>query len=207
MVEAYRRALVCTKALKEIYEIDIALPAIAKNGYLNALALWAQESADKLGVLLDNRTVSEVAFSLSAPAEDCTATELLKRSAYEASFTIGAFHFAISENNFAKFGIGSPLLQSLRIFVESKDDLRIRAWSAVVTPPTSPLSGSRFPCMATTNFVGSGQENSAFHGIHNLNPLGNWALTLGARAITGEANTSAEIKNIGVIMTVSHRFL
>lgn len=207
LTEAYRRALVCAKAIKEIYSIDMPVPPMVESGFLNLLALWAQRSSDLLDVELDGREISEVGFSMAAPAEDVSGYELMPRSQFEASVTAGTITFSISDQNLAKYGLQKPLLRSLRVLVKAKDETRIRMWPATIKAPLSPLIAEipTISCVAASQVASGASEQMQAHGVHNINPIGQWQLSFAGRSLTGESSSKDEILNVYLLLTISHK--
>ncbi|WP_300238872.1 hypothetical protein [Pseudomonas sp.] len=206
--EAYKRSLVCAKALKAIYGIQLDVPKISKHGYLNELAIWAQTATTLLDTELDCRIYNRVAFAISARDENPKETELIPKSKFTASITTRTIGFSLTSAHFERFRMKSVLLRGIRLQVRAKDESRTRIWSANVKLPNDGLGkggDASYPCVAPSNYQGPDEILSVVHGVHNFSPIGEWQITLPDRAITDEDTSSAEILNIYIFLDVSAR--
>jgi hypothetical protein len=193
--------------MKEIYSIDQPVPPMAETGYLNKLALWAQRISDALDVELDGREISEIAFSVSSPAEVVNQFELMKRSKFEASLAAGTIAFELTDENLSKYGLKKALLRSLRVLVRAKDESRVRMWPATLKAPISPLMAEipAISCIAASQAASGSPEQMQARGVHNCNPIGSWQIVFADRSLTGDPSSKDEIFNVHLILTISHK--
>lgn len=204
MKELYGRCVAAQQALKILYGIDVELPAVTKNGYLNMLTLWAQQCSDQLDRDLASRYQATVSFALCAADEAPRAHELLKNSEFKARLAGGVINFTLDPRNFAPYKVKDErlLLRSVRLQVRGPDDARTRFWSASLQAPATDLTDGEelFPCVLST--ASSDGGNETIFGVHNIAPLGDWALRLPESAITGDPNS--EIANIYLHLKFSY---
>lgn len=204
ITEVYGRCLVCASALKKIYGIDLPVPEVMPVGYLNALALWGQTASDRLDVELGIRYSADIAFALGGVDENLKSSEIMERSKFSASVTTGVFNFSVSNKHLERFKMLEPRLRSVRLQLRPKtEEARIKVWSGVLQLPGSDLTpgDESFPCTISSSY--SDSENEAIHGVHNLNPIGDWTLRLPERGVTGDPID--EIVNIYLRMRVSYK--
>lgn len=209
IAEAYRKAVVCEKAAREIYGIQIPLPTIKTIGYLNELAIWSQKMADALDAEQDRRYVGEIAFAVSGIDNNLMDNELLTKDKYTAQIAGGEIKFTLTSDKFEKSSMKNVLLRSMRLLIRAKDETRVRIWPVKVKLPTSTLSpgGEVFSCIASSNLSDSNTEQSLIRGVHNISPLGEWEISLPPRSITAEGTQASELTNIYIILRVSYRRL
>lgn len=206
MPELYGRCLACAAALKKIYHIEVPVPKVSTTGYLNRLAIWAQNASDRLDVELGKRYTGDVMFAIAAIDENLRDGELLPRSKYTLAVQTGMLNFSIAETQFERFKMAKPLLRSVHIHVRPKtEDGRTRIWAGTVSPPDSDLTlgDEDFPCLVTSVYAQS--EGETVYGVHNLNPIGDWTLRLASPGVTGDALNGDEVLNVFIRMRVSYQ--
>lgn len=205
LVEAFRRAQVCAKALKDVYGIDARLPAITPVGYLNELSIWAQRASDALDDMLDARLFSDIAFAIAAPDDSPRDYELTTKSKFGAEIPTGRLTFKLTSAHFERAHMRNPLLRSLRLQVR-KDDPRLRLWPAQVILPRSQVTGTTeiFPCIAPSSYQDTPDEDVVVRGVHNISPIGDWEIKLADRALTGDALAVSEVTNVYLFLRLSY---
>ena len=200
IVETYRRCVVCSKGLKAVYGIDVPVPKVKASGFLNELAIWAQKASDALDVELDGRYFGELTLAIAAPDEAPRSLELMPRTAFNAALTAGVLTFGVKGLPFDEQKMKSVLLRSVRLQVRAKtDDAKTRVMSCSLRLPGE----NTYPCTASTQYQDS-EGSETVHGVHNLSPVGDWAIKLPERFLTGEA-AAAEITNLYLFLRVSYR--
>jgi hypothetical protein len=207
MVGAYRRALVCAKALKEVYGISAEVPRVTPNGYLNELSVWAQQASDALDEALDRRLFSDIAFTVAGVDETLKEYELVKRTKFNTEIAAGRLTFTLAQSHFATAKMANPLLRSLRLQVRAKDESRVRIWPAQVVLPKSRVTDAVeiFPCVAPSLFQDTPSQDAVVRGVHNISPIGEWEIRISDRAITSDATNATEITNVYLFLRLSYQ--
>ncbi|UTP39776.1 hypothetical protein M9M90_00970 [Phenylobacterium sp. LH3H17] len=208
IVEAYLRCRVCRAGLKEIYKIDLELPAPSPTGYLDKLAKWAQEASDKLDRELDSRSIGNAIFALSSDDEAATDLWLMAKGEYEAGVAARHIPFRLTSSNFERLGMKDVLLRSVRIQARPVDDTKTRVWQAVLALPHNNLTRriEKFAAAMSSSYQDLAEAETVVRGVHNISPIGQWAIdTLSAKSLTGEPTTKESLKNIYVMLRVSYR--
>ena len=206
IVEAYGRCVACAAALKSIYGIIRPVPPVRPTTYLNDLAVWAQNASDDLDVELSGRYSGEVCFAVAGIDDNLKDNELVPRTKFTQSVATDVLNFALTEAHFTRLRMKSVLLRSARVQIKTKSDsaTRTRLWSGTLQMPSSDLTPGDeiFPCIASTGYPDAAGE--FIIGCHNLQPVGDWALRLSDRSITGDA-TAAEVENVYLYVQVSYK--
>ncbi len=205
MTELYVRSLECAIGLKAVYNIDKPVPKMSTSGYLNYIAIWAQQASDELDRALAQRYLGSLTFTLAAPDESPKGLEILGLTAFNAAINAGAINFIIKKEHFSLFRMKDVLLRSVRLQVRSgTDETRTRVWSSSLTLPNTDLSlgGESFPAIFSTASADTGEET--IFGVHNIPPFGDWSLRIPERSATGEVSKN-EIANVYLQMRISYR--
>lgn len=212
LVEAYRRSVVAARALKDIYAIDVPLPKVTKHGYLNEISLWAQRASDLLDDALDARLFSDVVFAVSGVDGTLKDQELVPRERFTTELATGRLTFKLTPTHFERCQMRDPLLRSVRLQVQCKDETRVRIWPAQVYLPKSRPTGrvEVVSSVMPSVYQDTPDESSVIRSIHNISPVGDWEIRLPERSITPEAATAlaatktTEIVNIYVYLRLSY---
>lgn len=210
IVEAYRRCRVCEFALDKIYGIKEPLPLPIDHGYLNLLTIWAQKVSDRLDLELDSRSIGNAIFAVASEDENTAELWLTKRSVYDASLDTKRVGFTLTSSHFERLGMKDVLLRSVRLQARCPDDnLKTRIWQSLIHLPDSAVSRSiqKFSATMTTGYQDIADSEAVVRGVHNISPIGEWAIDLSSKALTGENTDKGVLKNIFLILRVSYRSL
>jgi hypothetical protein len=209
MVESYKRALICQQALNDLYGINIKVPEITNTGYLNQLAIWAQSATALLDTELDSRQYHRIAFAVSGRDENPKDLELISKSKFNAGLTLKRIDFTLTNSNFESLKLKSLLLRGVSLQIRAKDESRTRLWSMKLKLPSDGLTKGdlNFPLLVPSSYQGSSEMLGTARGVHNINPVGDWTLTLFDRGVSDDDTSPVEIINIYLILDVSARRL
>lgn len=202
LIEAYRRARVCEKALSQIYDIHEALPQLRSTGYLNELAIWGQKVADLLDEKLDQRVVAEVAFTLGAKDNKLREHEIVGKSDFYRMLRADRrIRFTMTETHFEKYGMKNPLLRSLNVQARLAQTL----WPIKVTIPSSQVTGKKamVPSVAETgNYFTN--DTIIIEPIHNRSPIGDWEIEVNERSLYTQIANPDKIKSFFLRMRLTY---
>lgn len=229
LIEAYCRAKAAAVGLKAIYEINIPVPEITDEEYLNKLILWARLATYELEKKLFFVRETTVAFALNdgstgaAPALVFDAPRLMTLDAFRLARNGGTITFLLKEDFFSRLNLKlkNPRLKGLDVSVVRKDNPTSPSphqfWRVYVSPPEKKIiiaAGVQpysyepivFIPMATylahtpeLNVVGNQRE------VNNVSPIGNWTIRIEPKSILGNFDTNDDnVDNIIIRMRIAY---
>lgn len=210
IVEAYRRCRVAATGLAKIYGLtEPKLPDPAPTGYLDSLALWAQQMSNQLDAELDGRVMATTMFVLGADGnKEANDTWLLTRAEYDKQIDARSLAFGLEDSHFAALGMSDVKLRSVKVQARlASDDLKTHLWRAQLTLPPNPVTGATdaYPLLLATTFQDFSDTEAVVKGVHNVSPVGKWRVEIDETSPTGDLVASSTIKNVWLLMRVSYR--
>ena len=189
--EAYARAKIAAKGLKEFYDIlGMELPLATEYGYLNSLTLWAQRASDALDKELNRRIIASVPMAMSATVshKGNKTSQIFSNSFFKERLKAGDIKFNFNGKYIESRSGQRPLLRE--VFFEVVLDGDQRLWHANVHVKAPSGRSASAPVIAANGGIEIAERYALKSEVHNIDPLGEWQLLFPNSPINGEVGAA-----------------
>jgi len=224
VIFAYGRAKAVYAGMRGVYEIDLPMPVLNVDGYLDKLVAWTRKVSYKYNMLNEQRSVFEQVFSIRSKANNLAGTKPFMTTAeYKNGLSTGNFNFTIPADFFPDELLNLRLVGiTLSCDYASLSGTNVGThktviWKAVVFPPEQTnlydFTGKSeidskaviFDSLSITEGRKSFNKSNA---VQNIKPAGIWNIKVPHYALYGTPeNHSKRIRGTKLIDIKLHLLL